>query len=91
MVERFLKDLDQVVLRVGADVHDSDDGPDSGVDILVAHTSREQYANDDLQGRRPFYPSEQPLEKLATLQFLVSIQARSHQLTANPQEGAVSD
>ena len=89
MVERFFKDLDWVVLGVDADIRDGDDGLDPRVDVLVAHAGCKQYADDDFQGGRLVRPSEQSLKKLATVQFLTSVQAGSHQLTADPQEGAV--
>src|SRR3954454_17006121 len=63
VIERFMDDFHRVVLRVGADIRDGDDGPYPGVNVLVAHAGSEEYADDDFQGRRAFCPPEQPLEK----------------------------
>src|SRR3954467_10710727 len=63
VIERFMDDFHRVVLRVGIDIRDSDDGSYSAVDILVAQTGGQQDTYNDLQGRWLVCPSEQPLEK----------------------------
>jgi hypothetical protein len=82
-IKRFEDDFHRVVLRVGVDIRDGDDGSYSGVDVLIAQTGGQQDANNDLQGRRLVYPSEQPLEKQTAILFLIAVKTRCHQLAAN--------
>lgn len=90
VVNRILDGMHRIFSRIDAGAYDSDNGPDRGVYVLVAHPGCEQHADDDFQGGRLVRPPEQSPEKQATIQFLTSVQTRSRQLTADPQEGAVS-